>query len=98
MKRTPRWRVRWRGHITTEDYPVRFPLWVRHRYRGQQRLGIGVLWGPIDILGTGFLDEPSQVHDGNRVADVLNHSKIMGNKQECNPEIPLQVCNKIQHL
>ena len=46
----------------------------------------------------GELDDPSEVHHRDAMADVLHYRQIMGDEQVGQPELVLQVHQEIDHL
>jgi len=45
-----------------------------------------------------LLNDLAQIHDGNVIAKVLHHPKVMRNKQESEPKLGLQLSQQIQDL
>ena len=52
----------------------------------------------VDGLGGSSFDDLPMVHDQDKVANVLDHSKIMRNEQIRNTQLILQILQKIDDL
>ena len=71
---------------------------VRHRRRGDQRLGIG-MQRPVEHGRLGAdLDDPPEIHHRDPVADMLDHAKVVRDEQIGDAALVLQVAQQVQHL
>jgi hypothetical protein len=86
--------------VALEDDPLPLPLaaGVGDRHRRQQRLRVRVLRLARQPLGVGDLDDPTQVHDGDAVADVLDGRQVVGDEQVGQVELVLQPLHQVEHL
>ena len=53
---------------------------------------------PVNLLARATFDDPAEVHDRHPVAHVLDHPEIVGDEQQREPELPLQVVQQVQYL
>lgn len=67
-------------------------------YAGDQSLGIGVLRVLQYRLGDACLDNLAMLHDRDPVTDLIDHGKVMGDKQQCNPTLPAQFIEQLEDL
>src|SRR5579883_1598774 len=69
--------------LATEDDALSsaFDLGIGDRYRRDQRAGIGMQRGVIELVAFGYLAERSQIHDSDAVADFPHHSQIVADEQ-----------------
>src|SRR5713101_4033055 len=63
----------------SDALPLHF--WIRNRNRRQQRFGIGMERRGIKLAGGRGLDDATEIHHGNALADMLDDRQIMGNKE-----------------
>src|SRR6478736_1662887 len=70
----------------------------RPRLGRQQRLRIGMQRTLRDFLRGAKLDEPSEIHHRDALADVRNHREIVGDEHVGEPEIALQLGEQIQYV
>ena len=80
-------RVHGAGHIALQGAPLPAPRQVGHGYGGEQCLGIGVQRVRKELVGFGQFDDAPQVHDGDAVADVLDHGQVV--RDEYIGKVPL---------
>src|ERR1039457_7700844 len=66
--------------------------------RRQQRTRVGVRGVRVDLRGGTDLDDPTEIHDGDRVAEELRCREIMGDVEVRETEISLQVEHQLQDL
>ena len=52
----------------------------------------------VDVVGLAEFDNVAEVHDGDPVADVLDHRKIVGDKEVCQAEFLLQILQQVDDL
>src|SRR5439155_23277839 len=76
--------------------PLRFR--IRDRHRRQQRFGVGVPRRDIKRAGRRHLDDATEIHHRNALADVFDHREIMGDKEISQPEFLLQILQQIDDL
>ena len=70
---------------------------IGQRHRGPQGLGIGVHRRLKYLLhGAGF-DDSTHVHHGDAVADVPNHTQVMGDEQIGQIELLLELPEQVQN-
>jgi len=64
------------GDIPLQDNSFLEPLWrrFRGRNRGHKRPGIGVKRILIEVVAVRHLDDSSQIHDRDPIADMLHHA------------------------
>lgn len=53
---------------------------------------------PIKRFTVGQFDDFSQIHDGHAIADVFNHTQVVGYEQVGQVELFLQILKKIDDL
>src|SRR2546430_270103 len=53
---------------------------------------------PVNLFTRATFDDPAEVHDRHPVAHVLDHPEIVGDEQQREPELPLQVVQQVQYL
>ena len=71
---------------------------IRDGYGGEQSLRVRVQRRAEQGPFVGELDDPSEVHHRDAMADVLHHRQIMCDEQVGQPELVLQVHQEIDHL
>src|SRR5262249_20754154 len=79
-----------------DSHPL--PLRIRHRHRGEQRLGVRVARRPVELAGVRQLDDLPQVHHRHAGRDVLDDLQIVGDENVGQPELALQVHQQIDDL
>jgi hypothetical protein len=52
----------------------------------------------IDLARVCDLDDPTQVHDGDTPADVLDHVEVMGDEEKAQPELVLKIAQEVDDL
>ena len=65
---------------------------------GQQRLGIGVQGIGKQLLGGRFFHDLAQVHDGDIIGEVVDHSQVVGDEDIGEPQLFLKLLQQIQDL
>src|SRR5581483_8788632 len=100
VEATPRRRVHRVWDLAAKDLPASGPLdrGVRDRYRGQQRLRVGVLRVLVDLISVGDLDDLASVHDGDAPGDVPNDREVVRDEQIRQPQPVLEVLEEVHDL
>src|ERR1700675_3327718 len=98
MKMAAGWRLNGARDLAAQSDALPFYFRIRNRDRRQQRFGVGVQRRGIKLAGWRGLDDAPEIHDGNALADMLDHRQIMGNKEISEPEFLLQVLQQIDDL
>ena len=80
MKRATARRINGIGNISLDGERFCPAVRIRQRNRLQQGPGIGMSGVTAEILGGGKLDNRTQIHHGNAVADMFNNAQIVGDK------------------
>ena len=52
----------------------------------------------IQLFCRGILHNMPEIHDGNFIADIAYHMKVMGNKEVAETELGLQIFEQIDDL
>ncbi|RPK76440.1 hypothetical protein EES42_03360 [Streptomyces sp. ADI95-17] len=93
-------RVGGRRDVAVQDDPL--PVLpgrrVRHRDRGQQRLGVGVRGVVVDLLVRADLDDPAQVHHPDPVGDVPDDRQVVRDEHVAQPELSLEPVQQVDDL
>ena len=89
MKRTAGGRINGVGNITLHAKRIRPAVWIRQGDRLQQGPGIGISGCLSEIISGRKLDNPTQIHHRNAIADMFYDALIMGNKHVCQIEFIL---------
>ena len=63
-----------------------------------ERLGVGMQRHLEQALLVGHLDDAAEIHDGDAVADVLDHGEVVGDEQVGELELLLQVDQQVDDL
>src|SRR6266446_8474077 len=92
------WRVNRAWNLALQSNPLSLHFWIRNRDRRQQRFGIGVQRRGIKLAGGRGLDDATEIHHRNALADMLDDRQIMGNKEISKTEFLLQVLQQIDDL
>ena len=71
---------------------------IRNRNCGKKCLGIWVHRILKKLLTVSKLNKRSQIHNTNTVTDMLNHGKVMGNKQISQSTLSLKLLQKVDNL
>ena len=98
MEAAPWGRVDRARHIPRQNGARPSCSGVGDRHGRQQRFGVWVLWRLEQRRPRGDLDDLAEIHDGNAVADVLDHAKIMRDEKVAQPEFLLQVHHQVDDL
>ena len=64
---------------------------VGDRYRRQQALGIGVSGICEQTIGLRNLDQTPQIHDADAVTDVADDGEVVGNEENRDAELLLEI-------
>src|SRR3990172_3947151 len=81
VKAAPRRQVTEIGGLPP-DLGETLSLFLQLRYRGEERLGIGVGRMAEKLHHVGALDNLARVHDGHLVTDVGNDAEIVGDENQ----------------
>jgi len=87
-----------RGDIPPEEDAPGLFAGIGDGYRGNERLGIGMKRIPVDFIGGPEFDNFAQVHDGDPVADVFDHGKVVGDEKVGEMEFLLEAEEKVKDL
>src|SRR5262249_35816549 len=71
---------------------------IGERHGGEQRPRIGVLASAVKLSGGGDLEVLATIPPRHAVADVLDHPQVMGDEQEGETELLLQIEQHVQDL
>ena len=86
-------------HVTGQDHPAAPPRpRLRDRHRGEERLGVRVQRHLEQARLVGDLHDAAEVHHRHPVADVLDHREIVGDEQEGELQLVLQVHEQVDDL
>ena len=66
--------------------------------RVQQHMGVVVRRRLVELVGRRDLAELAEVHHRDAIADVLDDGQIVGNEDQRQPVLRLQVLEQVQHL
>ena len=66
--------------------------------RVDQRPRVRMLRRSEDVGGRAELDDPSEVHHGDPVGEVLDHGQVVRDEDDRQPELALQRCDQVQDL
>ena len=80
MKSASRRGVERAGDVTGQDGPAPNPLRSGDRHCRQERLRIGVEGILEQIIVSGQLNDLTKVHHRHPVAQIMDHTKVMGNE------------------
>ena len=67
-------------------------------HRRQQRLRVGVVRRGVERLPVGDLDDLAEVHHRDLGAEVPDHGEVVGDEEERDVELALQVLQQVDHL
>ncbi len=81
-----------------KDDPVHLRIRVRHRYSREQGLGVGMQGVVEDVVGLSELYHIPEVHDPDRVGDVLYNREVVGNEEVGQSVLFLQVLQEVDDL
>ena len=73
-------------YLAREDDALAPRAWIGERHCREQCLGIGMKGCPEECVLLRELDDLSEIHDGDPVADVLDHREIMRNEEVGEPQ------------
>lgn len=93
-------RVERTGYLPLEEKSPPSPLhWrVGDRSGRKQSVGVRVKSFTKEGVRRTHLDDFSEVHDGNSIADMPNHREVVSDEQIGQPEAGLQVIEEVQNL
>ena len=74
------------------------PLRVGDGDGRQEGRGVGVGGSQVHVVGRTLLDDLSQVHDGDAVAQVPHHRQVVGDEQVGQPQPVLQFAQEVDDL
>ena len=86
------------GHITAQDDAFLLDPRVDIGDRGEERFGVRVLWIIVELLFVGDLDQFTQIHDADAVADVFDDIEAVGDEEIGQAEFFFEVIEQIEHL
>src|SRR6266478_5992133 len=98
MKMAAGWWLNGARDFAAQSDALPLYFWIRNRDRRQQRFSIGVQRRGIKLAGGRGLDDATEIHDRNALADMLDDRQIMGNKEISETEFLLQVLQQIDDL
>lgn len=82
-------RVNGAGHSSLQDDPFLFYIGIGDRSRGEQGFSVRVKGSAKDRFGRVQFNHLAQVHHGDAVTNVLNHTQIMGDEEVCETKFTL---------
>ncbi len=80
------------------DRRARAPAHCEIRHGVEQHARIGVTGPREQVVGLGDLDEASEIHDADAPSHEAHHGEIVGDQEVGEPELLLQVAQKVQDL
>ncbi len=86
------------GYVTLEDVTGTLAAGIGDRDGREQAFRIRVLRIREQLRAFRRLDNPTQIHDGDAIADVFDHREIVGDEQVGDPELRLQVFEQVDDL
>lgn len=86
------------GHLSLQDLASAAPSRVRHRDRREEGFCVGMLWMVEKLISVCNLDDPAQIHHSDPLAEVLHHRKVVGNEQQCEIQLLLELLQQVQDL
>ncbi len=98
MKEAPGWWIDWRGHFTLENRAIPRSIRIGDRDRGKQRLGVGMERVLVQALTVGDFCNSAQIHDGDAVRDVLDHSEVVCDEKQRQIQLRLQLLQQVEDL
>src|SRR5512132_1105663 len=98
MKRTPQWRPCGIGHLPAREVARHAAEWVRLRDGMQKSAGVRMLRVGVDRFRGADLDDPTEVQDGDPVAEELRCGEIVGDVQEREAELSLELEHELEDL
>lgn len=91
MKMTSMRNVRGTRHVAAEHDPRAFPLRIRHRGGGEQRLGVRMMRRAEQSGGFRDFHQTAEIHDRDTMRDVPHHREVVRNEHIRQAEPLLQV-------
>ena len=98
MEFTAGGRICGRGQAALEDNAVELDVRIGDRDSREQCRGVGVQRLAEDLLGLGVLDHGAEVHDADRVGNMLDDGEVMGNEQIGDAEVLLELTEQVDYL
>src|ERR1700682_2070019 len=92
-RRVPRGR-----HIAFQNYAVTPGPRIRYWNRRQKGLCVRVQRAQVELCSAGDLYNPTQIHDGDPIGDVLNHGESVRDEEISKPKLLLQILQEVYHL
>jgi hypothetical protein len=86
------------GDVTFKNGPLFFATRIGDGDRRQQSPCVGMLCILIDRIALGDLDDLAEIHDGDSMADVLDHPQVVGNEKVGQVHLFLQLLEEIDDL
>ena len=71
---------------------------IHIRERGQQPLCVGMLGRVVDPVCTSVFRDFSSIHYDDRVTYLGNHTEVVGNQDDCEPQCFLNLTQQFEHL
>lgn len=90
--------LRGAGDVAFQENMLLLHVRVRDGDVGEQRLGVGMGRLGIDLLCRGELDDLPEVHDGYAVREVAYHVQVVGDEQEREPQVLLEISKQVDDL
>lgn len=91
-------RIERRRDFSPDEQTVARAVRVGDRHGVEERFAVGVAGGVIQSFGGSQFDDPSEIHDRDPIADVLDHRKIVRDKEISQGKLLLQILQQIDHL
>jgi hypothetical protein len=92
------WYMDGTGRIPFDDNPLLLSLRICHRDGGQECLSIRMQRVLVKLIPLRYLHNLTEVHDGDPIADVLYHPKVVSNEKVGQPEFRLEILEEIDDL
>ena len=86
------------GYIAREHRAIQSSCRIGYRYRGQQRLGVGMTRRLKDLLCRPGLNKLAQVHHANLVRYLANNRQIMGDEHIAEGQRALKISQQVEDL
>jgi hypothetical protein len=88
----------WSHSHSTEGDAFPISTWIGLWHRGQESAGVFVLRVVDDSVSFADLDDLSIEHDGDPVADMVDHRHVMADEEVAQSEFILEIVQEIQDL
>ena len=79
------------GQLAAEQLALAAAAGRRDRDRAHERLGVGVLGALDHVRGRALLDHPAEVHDRDPVAERPGEAEVVGDEQQRQLALPLEL-------